>query len=150
MLPALPHRVPIVGPWLLIALASTGCVGEPTPGDALPRVAVSGKVTLDGSPLPSGHIEFHPIGEGSEAAAVGEIRDGQFSIERPLGPAPGKYRVMISSRTPPRIAADQQPGGAPKPQPETIPKQYNTQSKLEVDVAKEGPLTFDFPLSKTP
>jgi hypothetical protein len=144
------RRRPLAEAFLLMASAAGGCMSQPEPVDTLPRVAVSGNVTVDGNPLPAGKIQFQPIGTEPAAMAVGEIQDGRFSIAQSVGPSPGKYRVTISSRTAPKIGEDQEPGGAPKLEPEKIPKRYNTQSKLEVDIAPEGPVTLDFPLDKKP
>ena len=82
--------------------------------------------------------------------AVGDIEDGRFSIDRSGGPSPGKYRVMITSRTATKIRPGQEPGGSVKPEPEKIPKQYNAKSKLEVDIAPEGASSLEFALSKKP
>jgi hypothetical protein len=143
-------RRPFAEALLLMASAAGGCMSEPEPVDNVPRVAVSGNVTFDGNPLSAGKIQFQPIGTEPAPMAVGDIEDGKFSIDRSGGPSPGKYRVIISSRTAPKIREGQEPGGIPKGEPEKIPKQYNTQSKLEVDIAPQGPSTFDFPLSKKP
>jgi hypothetical protein len=60
-------------------------------------VAISGKVSFDGSPLSDGSISFIPI-EGTSGPSVGsDIRNGSFSIDRGTGPRPGKYRVEISA-----------------------------------------------------
>lgn len=134
--------------WLLAAMAP-GCTDDAAPRDNLPRVAVAGNVTLGGSPLPAGQIQFQPIGEGPAAMAVGEIQDGRYAIEQTSGPSPGKYRVMISSRTAPKIGPGEQPGGA-NLGPETIPKKYNAKSTLEVEIPTEGPATRDFPLDGKP
>src|SRR5262245_7572885 len=135
---------------ILMAWAAGGCMSEPEPVDKIPRVAVSGNVTLDGNPLPAGRIQFQPIGTERAPIAVADIEDGRFSIDRSGGPSPGKYRVMITSRTTPKIREGQEPGGYAKPEAEKIPKQYNTQSTLEVEIAPEGPLTLNFPLGKKP
>jgi hypothetical protein len=133
-----------------MALAAGGCMSAPEPVDKIPRVAVSGNVTFDGNPLPAGRIQFQPIGTEPAPIAVGDIEDGKFSIDRSGGPSPGKYRVMITSRTTPKIREGQEPGGSAKPEAEKIPKQYNARSTLEVDIAPDGPLTLNFPLAKKP
>jgi hypothetical protein len=143
-------RRPLAAALILLASVAGGCMSEPDPVDKVPRVAVSGKVTFDGNPLSAGKIQFQPIGSESVPMAVGDIEDGKYSIDRSGGPSPGKYRVFISSRAAPKLREGQHPGGIPKLEPEKIPKEYNTKSKLEVDIAPEGPLTLDFPLSKKP
>jgi hypothetical protein len=149
MLPKTRRR-PFVEAMVIMASAAGGCMGEPEPVDKIPRVAVSGNVSFDGSPLPAGRIQFQPIGTEPAPMAVADIEGGRFSIDRSGGPSPGKYRVMITSRTTPKIQRGEEPGGAVRPETEKIPKQYNAQSKIEVDITPEGPLTLDFPLSKKP
>jgi hypothetical protein len=136
---------------LLMASAAFGCtIDTETDGDIV-RVAVSGQVTLDGKPLPEGKIEFAPVGTAPADIAVADIEDGQFSIIRSVGPSPGKYRVRISSRKSQKIAAGQEPGGAPnKREPEKIPKKYNAKSELEIDIPADGSVTLDFPLENRP
>jgi hypothetical protein len=131
--------------------AACGCSGDSGAGDDIPRVAISGEVTLDGNPLPEGKIEFAPIGAGAADIAVGDIEDGHFSIIRSVGPSPGKYKVKISSRKSRKIAAGEEPGGGPdKREPEKVPKKYNAQSKLEVDIPASGSATLKFPLENKP
>ena len=57
------------------------------------RAAVSGTVTLDGSPLPYGTISFVPADEGRRANAA--ISDGSYSIPEEQGPNLGEYKVEI-------------------------------------------------------
>ena len=144
------RRRPFAEALVLMASAAGGCMSEPEPVDKIPRVSVSGNVTFDGNPLPAGRIQFQPIGTEPAPMAVGDIEDGRFSIDRSGGPSPGKYRVMISSRAAPKIPAGQEPGGSVKPEAEKIPKQYNAQSKLEVDITPEGTSSLEFALSKKP
>ena len=106
-------------------------------------------MTFDGKPLPAGKIQFQPLASGPAVMAVGDIRDGQFAIDRPNGPPPGKYRVMISSRAATTFEENENPGSV-RLDPERIPKQYNLQSNLKVEVKPEGPLSFEFPLVKNP
>ncbi len=129
-----------------LILALVGCGGGGgTVSDNLPRTAVSGTVTLDGQPLAQGNILFDPAERGpGTTLATGEIKDGKFSIEQPLGPVPGKYKVLISSVPPVTIAAGEDPGTQPKMDPEKVPAQYNSKTTLTQDVAAGAPpLTFD-------
>jgi hypothetical protein len=143
---------PAAAPLLLIStVVIIGCSADASaPRDPLPRVAVSGAVTLDGAPLPEGMIQFNPAPGTEGPPAAGEIRDGKFSIEKPQGPVPGQYKVTISSHPPARISEGQAPGGAPRRAPETVPARYNTESTLESDVPADGSSTLDFPLVKNP
>jgi hypothetical protein len=126
-----------------------GCAHQNTSGDTLPRVAVSGSVTLDGTPLPAGSIQFVPqsaeAGKGVTASA--EITNGKFAIEKDQGPVPGKYHVSISSLHGAVVKPNEQPGGPPKREPEKVPAQYNTRTTLVKDVTAGGPNTLDFALA---
>jgi hypothetical protein len=151
MRPAHPNRFRPAAVLLISAVVIAGCsAGASSPRDTLPRVAVSGNVTLDGTPLPVGAIQFNPESGTEGPPAAGEIRDGTYSIEKPQGPVPGKYKVTISSRPPAKLNENEAPGGAPKLKPETVPARYNTGSKLETEVPAGGSSTLDFPLVKSP
>lgn len=128
-------------------LAVVGCGGAT---DDLDRRAVSGNVTLDGAPLPSGMISFDPAGGTADAVPVGAvISNGSYSIPAATGPVPGNYKVSIRSSTatdePP---ADEMPGEAPAPKKgakDPIPAKYNTNSELTAEVPASGsaPINFD-------
>jgi hypothetical protein len=136
---------------LISALAIVGCSAQASdPRDKLSRVALSGTVTLDGTPLPEGAIQFNPATGTEGPPAAGEIRDGKFSIEKPQGPVAGKYKVSITSRPPARISENEAPGGSPRLKPETVPARYNTESTLESDVPAGGSSTLEFALVKKP
>jgi hypothetical protein len=75
-----------------LALAVMGGVagcGEAGP----PRLPLSGSITLDGTPLPSGSITFAPL--DGPTAATAEVRDGRFTTGRQAGATPGRYQVEI-------------------------------------------------------
>ena len=145
------RRRPLAVAMLLTASAALGCSSATEGIREIPRVAVSGEVTLDGKPLPEGKIELVPLGSESGDTAVADIQDGRFSIIRAVGPSPGKHKVKISSRKSLKIAEGQEPGGAPnKREPEKIPKKYNAQSTLEVDIPDSGSAKLDFPLDGKP
>jgi hypothetical protein len=132
---------------LVSALAIGGCtVDQTTQVDTLPRVPVSGTVTLDGTPLTEGMIQFDPA-EGTKGPTTSaEVSGGKFSIEKAQGPVPGKYKVVISGRPPAKLKPGENPGGTPKVVPDPVPAQYNTSSTLTKDVTASGPNQFDFPL----
>jgi hypothetical protein len=134
----------------LATVALVGCAYDPWTGvDTLPRVAVAGTVTLDGTPLSEGMIQFDPAAETKGTTAAGEISGGKYSIAQSQGPVPGKHKVQISGRHPARIKPGEPPGGTPKPAPETVPAKYNTQSTLETDVPAGGSAALDFALKKS-
>ena len=76
-----------------IAVVSTtllfGC-GQSGP----PRFEVSGTITVDGIPVPSGTIGFLPDGVDGPAAG-GQITDGSYKIKASQGPTKGPHKVEI-------------------------------------------------------
>lgn len=129
----------------LLSLAIAGC-GPQQESDSLPRVSVSGKVTIDGKPMSAGSIQFDPMSSTTSVTAVGDVVDGKYTIDRTQGPIPGHYRVQISAQTHLEIKPSEEPGGMPRRAKETIPARYNVKSELERDVKAEGPNEFDFDL----
>jgi hypothetical protein len=140
----LGHR--LASPLFLLALV--GCTDSTKVVDTLPRKAVNGSVTLDGQPLAQGQIQFDPVQgtQGPTAIAVADIKDGKYSIDRALGPLPGKYKVSISSRPSVTIGVDDMPGSKPKLEPEKVPAQYNSKSTLTKEITGDLVNTLDFDL----
>ncbi|SIN95446.1 hypothetical protein SAMN05444166_1767 [Singulisphaera sp. GP187] len=129
--------------------------------DGLPRQEISGTVTMDAAPLPRGTIQFLPAAAGApsadSAAAIPEagataisvlITDGKFAIERARGLVPGAYKVQVFGTDITAAPADVSPGLEPPQPKETIPKRYNTATKLTAVVKEEGPNTYEFQLTK--
>jgi len=112
-------------------------------------VAVTGKVTLDGQPLPSANVAF----ESPDKRLATGVTDAE-----------GKYALMYDSETPgalpgPKVVritvADvgvEGGGGAEgaaSAGKERIPARYNRQSELQADVSPSQK-TFDFDLKSAP
>jgi hypothetical protein len=127
----------------VVALSAAGCGG-----DGLPREPVSGKVTLDGSALESGLITFTPDDLKTPAAGT-VIKDGRYSMGRSDGPCPGPNKVYISCRkaTGKKLKSVDFPGTTVDETREVIPRQYNVDSMLGVEVKKGAENRFDFELS---
>ena len=127
-----------------VALAVAGCGG----GDGIPHEPVSGKVTLDGSPVDTGLITFTPE-DISKPAAGTAIKNGSYSISRSEGPSSGPHKVGISSRKPTgkKLKSVDFPGTFVEEMRESLPPQYNSDSRLGVDVKHGGENRFDFELS---
>jgi hypothetical protein len=105
-------------------------------------------VSLGDRPLAHGFIQFQPAG-GDGVAAGGNVTDGKYAIERPQGPTPGEYKVIISSTSASESssAADlPAPGESTPPPPDPIPAKYNTASTLTAKVEAGKEHTFDFPM----
>ncbi|UUO06091.1 hypothetical protein M4951_22365 [Blastopirellula sp. J2-11] len=123
-----------------IVLALVGCGRE-----GVPRVEVSGAVSLDGQPLKEGMILFSPTGEGPSAS--GDIREGSYEIERDAGPSPGNYRVEIRAyRDTGRKRKDAATGLMEDVIVGIIPPKYNNQSTLAVEIQPDGPNEHNFEL----
>jgi hypothetical protein len=148
------------------APALSGC--GPGSVDDLPRQAVYGKVTLDGTPLAHGSIQFTPTSEAPTPAMV-SINEGSYSIPKAQGLVAGSYKVSIVSAGEPAPLEKfgEMPGKAHREQAEaadkaarakalgkkgassntSIPARYNTSTTLTADVKDGGSNSFDFELT---
>jgi len=128
------------GTSLLCLVLFSGC-GPADDG----RRSVSGTVTFQGQPLDRGNIMFvPPDGLGSQTGAV--IANGTYEIPSEQGLLPGRYKVAISSADG-DVPAD--PNTPPGPSGnftsvDRIPKEYNTESKLEAEVKDQAQNVIDF------
>jgi hypothetical protein len=124
------------GVCVAVGLAAGGCSG----GDDLPRQAISGLVLLDGRPLSSGIVGFYPVRQEKsrvrniESGSV--LRKGRFSIARADGLLPGTYKVAIyaAARRKERRRADTQPGNEEEVADDLIPRRYNSDTNLEIEI----------------
>lgn len=111
------------------------------------RTGVSGKVTLGGSPLDSGTIDF--VAEDGSHQAGTTITNGQYEIPPDKGLPPNEYIVRISAVTSSAAVA---PGAPPGPEAveiersnkDRIPEEYNVNSSLRAKVELGQPNKFDF------
>lgn len=148
--PFLYHSRRLFGNSLLsvvVVLIACGCAGPEGPV----TVTVTGSVSLDGKPVPSGQIIFYDVA-GAEKAYAGVITDGEFSFPSTAG----QKKVSISS--PQEVAGSStivggtpgDPVSAENPAPqilESIPAKYNDQTELTADVTTTGDNTFPFELT---
>ncbi len=93
---------------------------------------VSGKVTLDGQPLPSATVLFSPKTPGSQSLAVTDT-NGEYSLlysSQIRGAEPGPHRVTVSTFT------EGDPDGDPAVAKvaERVPFRYNLRSELTANV----------------
>ncbi|WP_254510803.1 carboxypeptidase-like regulatory domain-containing protein [Anatilimnocola floriformis] len=120
----------------------TGC-GE------LPAT-VSGKIMLDGAPLPNAHISFRPTSASGGTVAYGKSdASGNYRLNSgtAIGLTVGTYQVAISATEVPAVGE----GGA-DPVPKLLtPAKYgeHTKSGFAAEV-KAGSNKFDFELSSKP
>ena len=129
---------------VLISVALwTGCGGN-----SAGRYAITGTVTLDGSPLAKGNIGFSPL-EGGRLSSGAVVTDGKFSIPADKGLPVGKYRVEVHAAAGGAPAPDPNavPGDGPPPPKELIPPEWNETSTQTIQVKKEGPFNFAFEIA---
>jgi hypothetical protein len=115
-------------------------------------VPVSGRITLDGNPLPGVHIGFQPIakkGETNPGSGSYALTDpeGQYTLllvdgEKP-GAVVGNHRVEIIARSeiPANIDVPKRP-----PPKVFVPAKYNQQSELTFEVPPGGTTAANFDL----
>ena len=102
---------------------------------------VSGRVTLDGEPLPGAAVEFSPLGPGSTSYGMTDD-DGNYSMmfsREVAGASLGESVVRITTRD---VYVED---GHEKWKPEKVPPRYNSKSELKVTV-EPGGNQFDFDL----
>lgn len=129
---------------VLLLTVAAGCAPEAEPvAPTLPQgfaSDVTGRVTLDGQPLPHARVMFTPFAPG--ATAFGQTDDqGRYRLrisDRLAGASLGPNRVRINT-----IGSGQAPGGG---RVELLPDVYNAQSVLIADV-KPGHNEFHFELT---
>jgi hypothetical protein len=132
----------------LVVVLAIGCGGSKF-------APVSGKVTLDGQPLPNAEVSFQPIAaEGSIEAGVGSSaktdENGQFTLKTATGQngaVVGKHVVRISAKSAQVEERDERlPRGGPRLE-DKVPPKYNAASELKFEVPAGGTDKADFPLT---
>lgn len=133
----------------------TGCSGS--------EADVSGKVTIDGKPIPSGKIVFLCEG-GAKPVLTADIRDGRYSFEKV--PA-GKVVITVSAATyrfdavpnmPKGMKAGDSPSGegpgappAPtKGPPIVVPPRYGDPAKSDLSFVVSGSGKVEHDVQLTP
>jgi len=122
---------------LLLAASLAGCGG--VVDDSVP---ISGSVTLDGAPLPSGTITFLPS-DGVGPSAGAQIAEGKYETRAVPGP---KQVTIVAQREKAGGTAAPNPHAGP-PTEQYLPAKYNTRTELKADVPAEGSETVDFALT---
>ena len=90
-----------LGVVLVIVTAVAGCGRNP-----LGRLAISGKVTLNGRPLEQGTIAFEPTVRQTGVASGSNIVDGSYSIPTEKGLPPGEVHCAHLFGRPPENRAE--------------------------------------------
>ena len=143
--------VPVVVVLVAVGMLMIAGCGEGPAYEGPARVAVSGAVTFDGEPLPSGIINFIPQGQGRRANGI--VMNGQYSIDEDHGPNVGTYKVQILGYA--KAPADVPEGGGEgggdeEPEvdngPQILPAKYNAESTLTAEITA-GENKHDFTLT---
>jgi hypothetical protein len=134
---------------LMLAAISLGC------GARSDLAAIKGRVKFEnGEAIKRGTIEYARTDSGAAYQSGTRIADGAYEIPREKGLRPGKYVVriyapasLLGPQGAPGAAGVRPPGsggqGSQLPE-ERVSPEFNTQSKLVVDVTNEAMQTFDF------
>ena len=128
----------------LLCIVSFGCTGRGYAGPR--RFPLSGKVTVDGQPMPMGLISFVPRDDSGRVAG-GPIENGMYSVFEEYGPTEGKYEVRVSwnKLTGRRIPNPSDRGYMIDEMVEGLPAKYREHSELTADVSPKQ-TRFDFDL----
>lgn len=136
---------------LLVAASvlMAGCGGQPE----VPRAAVTGTVTVDGTPLPKGKIIFTPAEGNASLIATAQVVEGRFETREAFGPILGMQRVEIISTDDGGYAPDDEAAmerwvaeGRKPIKVVRIPPQYQKDGTLKAEVKTDGPNEFEFEL----
>jgi hypothetical protein len=106
-----------------LGLLAAGCSGGGS---------VSGTVTLDGAPLKTGTVTFHPVAGGP--TAIGTIKEGSYELaigsDRSI--PTGEYVVTVEATESPTPEAAADPRSPPKPPRRLTPERYGNKDLSEL------------------
>ena len=131
---------------LLVAMVAAGCSRVPR------RLALEGRVTVDGVPLESGAMAWIPTEQTGGPTCGGSITAGRFSIPAPEGARVGEYRVEITASRPGDRADSMSLDGLSMGYPmiQYLPARYNAKSELVAIVRSSGKNVYTFELTTEP
>jgi hypothetical protein len=101
-------------------------------------VEVTGTVTWNGKPIPTGMIVLQPL-ELQQAPAGCKIAEGKFLLHT----KPGKMRVQVEAV---RATMQRDPQSGTYLGEMYIPARYNRESELETVITRDGENRFEFAL----
>lgn len=118
-----------IGLFLLgTSVVSLGCGSAAPPGPKLYKAA--GVVTLDGAPLKEADMVFRSV-DGKHSAGA-KVEDGNFTTKLAAGSIIVEISALIDS--PDGKFREENPGEKVPVKVQLIPKQYNSESKLKVEI----------------
>lgn len=138
----------------LIAALNLGCGSD----NQLNRIAVSGHVNVDGTPLAHGVIRLVPQAATNGPGVMAEIVDGEFSLDEEFGPVPGLHRIEIEATQHLSFEIDNEAAyaaavvktGRSPVALNPVPAIYNRHSVLTANVADSKDQVFSFDLKSKP
>mgnify|MGYP007073187936 FL=1 len=99
------------------------------------RRAVEGTVTVDGTPVEYGFIEFLPMEGTSGPTAGAEIKDGAYRVPADKGVFEGEFRVKTRAmRASSTTIYDPVTGEPQQGAEQFLPARYNQQSTLTAEI----------------
>lgn len=140
-----------------VLLVATGCAPKEK------RCALSGSVTLDGAPVPSGVLNFIPLNADPSKGTVGgscQIVDGAYAMDPKHGSTllPGEYKVVVNAsfaidkKTNEPVDVDDIKDGLVDPNSvefvDALPAKYSSASELTVTVTEEKLQVYDITMTK--
>src|SRR5437016_1156455 len=122
-------RWPLLGILAAALTVAAGCGGPAPPK----RGKISGKVTLDGKPVPKASIRFIAL-EASGINVLATVKDGVYEVPESQGPVKGKYRVEFSVPGPVRRVPNPETPGTWLEEPiEILPARHHPDSNVVWD-----------------
>ena len=134
--------------WIVCwAVAASGCGAAREPGQE-----VRGTVLLDGKPLESGSVVLVPIQGTQGPKCYALVEQGKFSIPAALGPFPGTYRVEVYSVSQLQVALAgvEKNNAATGSTPPSVAPEFNTRSRLRVEVTEREPVELNLAVKAAP
>lgn len=120
--------------WKVGVLAAIVSLSGCNSGDGIERVPLYGSARYQGAPIEDGQIRFVPHDGQGVPLTITTIQAGSYDTSQFGGIPVAKYRVEIQSFDP-STPAPMGPGAPPRTQ--LLPKEFNEQSTLELDVGPE-------------
>lgn len=129
------------GMMVCLSVACAALVGCSGASDAPPKAITTGNVTYQGEPVEDGMIRFIPV---TGPPVQTQIVNGTYLVDYKGGVALGTARVEIDGF---RGTGNVVAVSPEQTQPETeqfIPRKYNEESTLSVEITRDDPNTHDF------
>jgi len=119
---------------LIVLIGLAGCGGPSNTG-----CVVSGRVTLNGEPLPHGLIRFMPKQQSAglqTVSASAEISEGAFSVPASSKLSKGSYQVAITAekKTGRKISAEEGSTELADEFRQYLPLKYNSRTTLSAEI----------------